>query len=70
MISQSSVLKIKKSIPDIVERARLGDQNALALLVEIEQNKNKNPRSAYSFKVAQDYIKKHPNQESGLANRK
>ena len=68
MISQTSAQKIRDSIPDIVQRARMGEQNALAYLVEINKNKKLNPRASFSYDCAIKYIKANPKTESGMVS--
>jgi hypothetical protein len=67
MLSQSSRKRILKSIPDLIDRARLGDQNALSLLISIRQSKQHNPRAAFSYESALSYVKKNPKTETGIA---
>jgi hypothetical protein len=66
MISKNSALQIRKSIPDIVQRARMGEQNALAYLVEINKHRKLNQRSSFAYDVALSYIKGNPKTESGI----
>jgi len=45
----------------LVERARVGDQNAMAIISLVRDNSRKgNPRAQTSFTLIRDYIDKHP----------
>ena len=45
----------------LVERARLGDQNALALICQVRENAKKgNPRAQEGFKALQLYVENNP----------
>jgi len=50
----------------LVERARMGDQNALALICQVRDNaKQGNPRAKLGYKALQVYIENHPVVEQG-----
>lgn len=58
--------RIKKAVSELVDRSRLGDQNATAMLISIRQNAE-NPeykdreRAKCSYDYAMAYVKKKPN---------
>ena len=64
-VNQVEMRKIQVEARDHVERARLGDQNAIATLVEVRENAKKgDPRAKYVHAVALDYAKNKPVLES------
>jgi hypothetical protein len=53
-------------IADLVERARAGDQNAIAMICEIRDNANRGEsRAKESAREIEQYIKKHPVTDMG-----
>lgn len=53
--------KVRVAAEEVVERARLGDQNAVAHLVMARDDAKKgNPKAAYVHAVAIDYAKRNP----------
>jgi len=52
---------IEDGAQQIIDRARQGDQNALALICQIRDNaRKKNPRAMQAFKALKTYIDKNP----------
>ena len=50
-----------RETPDLVERARLGDQNAIALITQIREGARRgNLRSNMSARLMEEYINTHP----------
>lgn len=65
--------KMREAARELVERARLGDQNAMAMISCVrEQAEQGNKRARTSFRLLKEYIEKHPSSdghyspESGL----
>lgn len=56
-------MKMSDTIRDIVLRARQGDQNAMALVVEVTKEARANPnnmRAQLAYRMFLDFTKKHP----------
>ncbi len=51
---------IQKAAVTLVDRAREGDQNAMAMLAEIAKNRASNMKARVAFGYALDYTKKNP----------
>jgi len=51
---------IQKASTTLVDRAREGDQNAMALLAEITKNRASNEKARMAFGYALDYTQKNP----------
>lgn len=52
---------IKDGAAQLVDRARQGDQNAIALICQVRDNaQKKNPRAVKSFKALMKYVKQNP----------
>jgi len=51
---------IQKAAVTLVDRAREGDQNAMAMLAEITKNRASNEQARMAFGYALDYTKKNP----------
>lgn len=60
-ISQDKPGSLSREIAALVERARLGDQNAMAMIDMVNKSATKGvARARLSKGMIQDYIKKHP----------
>lgn len=56
-----NLLAIKNAVADLVERGRLGDQNALAIITGVRlRNEKGDPRARVAFRAMHDYINTHP----------
>ncbi len=61
ILQQAKGEKLKELARQVVERARQGDQNAMAIIAGVRDNNRKgNPRAAASFMCIRDYITKNP----------
>src|SRR4051812_37701655 len=57
----TKVQQINTAAKDLVARSRLGDQNAIAMIIMIRQSaKAGSKRAIYTLKYLTDYVKKHP----------
>lgn len=56
---------LKKEVADLVERARLGDQNAMAMIQCVAESAKdpSNLKARNSFKCIQKYVRENPNKE-------
>lgn len=51
---------VKRAAVSLVDRARNGDQNAMANLVQIGKNRANNPQAALAYRYAMGYVKSNP----------
>ncbi len=65
MAATSDLVKVQTEARNLVTRSRLGDENAVAMLVMIRNSAAQGSRKAiYTLKYLKEYIKKHPVLES------
>lgn len=65
----AEVKKQAAEIPALVERARLGDQNAMGMIAAVRENAAKgNPRALTSFKLIEQYCICCPSPENAQGN--
>lgn len=63
--------RIKLGAAELVDRARDGDQVAMAILQKVGQNaRAKQPRAMVTYRFAQDYIKRNPTKFNGESTSK
>lgn len=71
MLSNAETQKIRLATEGLVERARCGDQNAMAMIAEVRDKATKQPRNKraqMAFKALKDYVQKHPVAEHALTD--
>jgi hypothetical protein len=57
----SEIQKVQQSAQGLVTRSRLGDQNAIAMIMMIRESAAKgSKRAVYTLKYLTEYVKKHP----------
>lgn len=60
-MANTEIQKIQQSAQGLVTRSRLGDQNAIAMIMMIRESaKNGSKRAVYTLKYLTKYVKKHP----------
>ena len=67
MITEGIKSQIRKKLPGIIERSRMGDQNALAMLTGLHRQRNKNERTQFAYECALSLAKQYPEAGNGLA---
>lgn len=69
LLANASIEKQREKAGELVERARQGDQNAMAIIALVRENRKKgNPRASCSFEFIQEYIQSHPIASFGAEN--
>jgi hypothetical protein len=58
--------EIRRLLPGVIERSRMGDQNATSLLTAIRRNASSNEKSRFSYETALDIVKTHPKRHDGF----
>lgn len=54
-------ISIRDGAAQLVDRARMGDQNAIALICQVRDNaQKKQPRAQKAYKALMDYVQKNP----------
>lgn len=61
LLTNASIEKQREQAGELVERARQGDQNAMAIIALVRDNSKKgNPRAKCSYEFIHEYIQTHP----------
>lgn len=58
--------RIRVILPSLIERGRMGDQNALAMLTAVHRKKETNERSKFAFEVASEFVRCNPKEWDGV----
>jgi chemotaxis protein histidine kinase CheA len=60
MLSRAEQQKITMAAESLAERARCGDQNAMAMIAEVRKNAGRNERARVALAALKAYVTKHP----------
>lgn len=60
LLTQAEVQRQRLASESLVERSRLGDQNATAIIAEIAKSAASSPRARSAYQAVRDYIQTHP----------
>ena len=66
MLTDGVRAQIKKTLPGIIERSRMGDQNALAMLTGLHRQRNKDERTRFAYECALSIVKRNPKASDGI----
>lgn len=66
MLTTAAKQKIEALIPAIVQRGRMGDQNALGMLTEVGRRQKGSERAKFAYESAIRWIRKNPKTDSGI----